>query len=154
MRIYWRINWLIKWQTARRWSLVFRSVQLAMGRVKFFRETRFSMLCNTHTHAHAHAHTRTHNRLTAFVRDNPGRPVPEETLTHSHPTWSSDILYHLPPFTTIHGILFVHFTCLTILSDNLSPGPLWSSSFSMLCNGFWNSLPKTVLSAVVTLLQF
>jgi len=25
-------------------------------------------------------------KLTAFVRDNPGRPVPEETLTHSHPT--------------------------------------------------------------------
>jgi len=33
---------------------------------------------NTHTH--------THNHLTASVRDNPGRPVPEETLTHSHPT--------------------------------------------------------------------
>ena len=51
------------------------------------------------------AHTHTHNRLTAFVRDNPGRPVPEETLTHSHPTWSSDILYQLPPFTTINGII-------------------------------------------------
>ena len=37
---------------------------------------------NTHTHAHTH----THNHLTASVRDNPGRPVPEETLTHSHPT--------------------------------------------------------------------
>ena len=24
--------------------------------------------------------------------------------------WSSDILYHLPPFTTIHGILFVKLT--------------------------------------------
>ena len=36
--------------------------------------------------------THTHNRLTAFVRVNPGRPVPEETLTHSLPTWSSDIL--------------------------------------------------------------
>jgi len=30
--------------------------------------------------------THTDNRLTAFVRDNPGRSVPEETLTHSHPT--------------------------------------------------------------------
>jgi len=57
----------------------------------------------------------------AFIRDNPSRLVPEETLTHSHPTWSSDILYHLPPFTMIHGILFVHFTCMTILSENLSP---------------------------------
>jgi len=30
-----------------------------------------------------HAHT--HNR-TAFVWDYPGRPVPEETLTNSHPS--------------------------------------------------------------------
>ena len=72
------------------------------------------------------SNTHTHNRY-AF---GPGRPVPEETLTHSHPSWSSDILYHLRPFTTISGILFVHFTCLTVLSYNLSPGPLWSSSWS------------------------
>jgi len=57
-------------------------------------------------------------------------PVPEETLTHSHPSWLSDILYQLPTFTTIHSILCVQFTCLTVLSDNLSPGPLWSSSWS------------------------
>ena len=49
----------------------------------------------------AYTHTHTDNRLTPFVRDNPGRPVPEETFTHSHSTWSSVILYHLPPFTTI-----------------------------------------------------
>jgi len=62
----------------------------------------------------------THNCLTAFVRDYPGRLVPEETLTHSHPSCSSDILYQLPPFTTIHSILLVQFTCLTVLCDNLS----------------------------------
>ena len=69
-------------------------------------------------------HTHTHNRLTAFD------PVPEEILTHSHPSWSSDILYQLPPFTTIHSILSVQFTCVTVLFDNLPPGPLWSSSRS------------------------
>ena len=92
----------------------------------------------------------THNHLMAFVRDNQGRPVPEKTLTHSHPTWSSDILYHLPPFTTIHGILFVHFTCLTILLDNLSPGlPLglgpWTSYsihfFTQLSSSFFSTCP-------------
>ena len=41
---------------------------------------------HTHTHARAHTHTHTHNRLTAFVWDYPGRPVPEETLTNSHPS--------------------------------------------------------------------
>ena len=57
-----------------------------------------------------------HNRLTAFcpVRDYPGRLVPEETFTHSHPSWSPDILYQLPPSTTIHSILFVQFMCLTV----------------------------------------
>ena len=61
-----------------------------------------------------------------FVPDYPGEPVPEETFTHSHPSWSSDILYQLPPSTTIH----VQFTCLTVLFHNLSPGPLWSSSWT------------------------
>ena len=51
----------------------------------------------------------THNRLTAVRPVLPGRPVPEETLTHLHPSWSSDILYQLPPFTTIHSILCVQF---------------------------------------------
>ena len=93
------------------------------------------MRCPPTVDKHTHTHTHTHNRLTAFVRDNPGRPVPQETLTHSHPTGSSDILYHLPPFTAIHGILFVHFfACLTVLSYNLSPGPLWSSSWSWTLN--------------------
>jgi len=77
---------------------------------------------------HTHTHTTVKRPL---VRDNPGRLVPEETLTHSHPSWSSNILYHLPPFTTINVIHFVHFTCLTVLSYNLSPGSLWS------CSWYW-----------------
>ena len=34
----------------------------------------------------------------------------------------------------IHGILFVQFTSLTVFSDNLSPGPLWSSSWPWTLN--------------------
>ena len=34
----------------------------------------------------------------------------------------------------VHGILFIHFTCLTVLSYNLCPGPLWSSSWSWTLN--------------------
>ena len=71
-------------------------------------------------------HTHTHNRWSETTRV--GRYQKE--LTHSHPSWSSDILYQLPPFTMIHSILCVQFTCLTMLYDNLSPGPLWSSSWS------------------------
>ena len=44
----------------------------------------------------AHTHTRPFNG--PLVRDYLGRPVPVETLTHSYPSWSSDILYQLPPY--------------------------------------------------------
>jgi len=49
-----------------------------------------------------------------FVWDNPDEPVPEETFTHSHLSWSSIIPYLLPPSIMIHGILSVQFTCLTV----------------------------------------
>ena len=68
-------------------------------------------------------HSHTQNHLTALFRDCPGRPIPEETFTHSHPSWSLNILYRLPPFTTVHNILFVQFMYLTVLFDNLCPGP-------------------------------
>jgi len=58
--------------------------------------------------------------LRPFVRDYPGEPVPEETLTHP-PSWSSSNLYQLLPSTTIHSILPVQITCLAIFSHNLSP---------------------------------
>ena len=43
------------------------------------------------------------------------------TNTHSHPSWSSDILYQLLPSSTIHRVLLVQFTCLTVLFHNLCP---------------------------------
>ena len=57
-----------------------------------------------------------------WIRDNLGRTVPEETFTHSHPSGSSCFLYHLSPFATIHGILFIQLTCLTVLTYNLFAG--------------------------------
>ena len=78
------------------------------------------------------------DRLTAF--DNglwpayPGRPVPEETFTHSHPSGSSCFLYHLSPFAMVHGIRFIQLTCLTVLTYNLFPGLLWSSPWSWTLN--------------------
>jgi len=49
---------------------------------------------------------RSHEQLmicvTVCSRDYPCGPVPEETFTHSHAFWSSDILYQLPPSTTLH----------------------------------------------------
>ena len=54
------------------------------------------------------------------VWDNLREPVPEETFTHSHRSWSSVIPYLLHPSTTIHGILPVQFTCLTVFFHNFS----------------------------------
>jgi len=67
--------------------------------------------------------------LGPFVQDYPGEPVPEETLTHP-PSWSSSNIYQLLPSTTIHSILLVQITCLTIFLHNLIPCPLWSTSWS------------------------
>jgi len=48
-----------------------------------------------------------------------GEPVLEEMLTHSHPSWSSNIPYQLPRST-----MTVQFMCLTVPIHNFSPGPL------------------------------
>ena len=71
------------------------------------------LLCDT---------TTTTTVLRPFVRDYPGEPVPEETLTHS-PSWSSSSLYQLLPSTTIHSILPVQITgtCLAVFLHNLFP---------------------------------
>jgi len=66
------------------------------------------------------AHTQPFYGSLDFVQDNPGEPVPEETFTHLHLSWSSIIPYLLPPSITIHGILSVQFMCLTVFFHNLS----------------------------------
>jgi len=71
--------------------------------------------------------THAHNRSLTFVHDYRVDRYQKKTFTHSHPSCSTDILYQLPPSTTIYSILCVEITCLTFHSDNLSPGPLWSS---------------------------
>ena len=53
----------------------------------------------------------------------PGWASTRKTSTHS-PSWSSSNLYQILPSTTIHSILPVQFTCLTILLHNLSPSSL------------------------------
>jgi len=40
---------------------------------------------------HTHTHTQPFYGSVEFVRDNPGEPVPEETFTPSHSSWSSII---------------------------------------------------------------
>ena len=73
--------------------------------------------------------TTTATVLGPFVRDYPGEPVPEEKNTHP-PSWSSSNLYQFLPSTTIHSILPIQITCLTIVLHNLSPCSLWSTSWS------------------------
>jgi len=83
------------------------------------------MISRTHARMHTHIHIQPFYGSLDFVRDNPGEPVPEKTLTHSHSSWSSIIPYLLPPSITIHGIFPVQFMCLTVFFYNLSPIFLW-----------------------------
>jgi len=51
-------------------------------------------------HARTHAHTQTYKLFYGFldfVRDNRGEAVQEETLAHSHLSWSPVIPYLLHP---------------------------------------------------------
>ena len=90
-----------------------------------------SRLCLTafNNEAYMHTHTQPFCGCLDFVWDNPGEPVPEETFTHSHLSWSSIIPYLLPPSITIHGIFPVQFICLLVFYHNLSPSFFWSISW-------------------------
>jgi len=81
------------------------------------------------THAHTHARTQPFYSSMDFVRDNLGEPVPEETFTYSHLSWSSIVAYLLLPSNTIYGILLVQSTCLTVFFHKLSPSFVWSTSW-------------------------
>jgi len=61
-----------------------------------------------------------------FVRDKPSEPLPEETFTHSHLSWSSIAPYLLHPSNTTHGVLPIQLMRLTVFFHNLSPSFLWS----------------------------
>ena len=50
------------------------------------------------------------------VQDNTSEPVPEETLTHTHLSWTSVVPCLLPPSIMIHVILSAQLTYLTDLS--------------------------------------
>jgi len=79
---------------------------------------------------HGHdTHTQPFHSSLDFVQDNLDQPVPEETFTHSHLSWSSVIPYLIPPSITIHGILPVQFMCLTVFFRNISPSFVWSTSW-------------------------
>ena len=55
-----------------------------------------------------HTHTQLFYGSLDFVGDNPGEPVPEETFTHSNPSWSSVVPYLLHPSTLLY--LFILLT--------------------------------------------
>jgi len=71
-----------------------------------------------------------YNRFTALC---PGLPRWASTRKKHSPThlfWSLSNLYQLLPSTTIHSILPVQFTCLTIFLHKLPLSSLWSTSWS------------------------
>jgi len=78
------------------------------------------------------------------VGDYPDEPVPEETLTHP-PSWSSFNLYQLLPSTAIHSILPVQIMHFAMFLHNLSPCPLWSTSWS----GALHLIFHTFLHAII-----
>jgi len=59
------------------------------------------------------------------------------TFTHTHLSWSSNILYQLPPSNMIHSILPIQFICLKIFLHNLSPSPEGRKMVVCVCMHAW-----------------
>ena len=79
--------------------------------------------------SHTQTHTQPFYGSVDFVQDNPSEPVPEETFTHLHLSWSSIVPYLLHLSTMIHDILPVQPMHLIIFFHNLCPSFLWSTSW-------------------------
>ena len=71
------------------------------------------------------------NNNNCFTALCPGLPRCAGTRRNSHsPTILIIQFYQILPSTTIHSILPVQITCLAVFLHNLSPSPLWSTSWS------------------------
>ena len=84
-----------------------------------------------------------YNCLTAFWISSGTTRVSrnqKKTFTHSYLSWSSIIPYLLPPSITIHGILPVQFTCLTVFFAQSLSSFLWSTSWPGTLHTFLKSL--------------
>ena len=76
-----------------------------------------------------HTHTQPfNNHWSATTRV--GRYQKQHSPTHTHPGHRTSFINFLHLLRSIASILCVQFMCLTVLFDNLSPGLLWSSSWS------------------------
>jgi len=125
---------LNNWTTVLEWSFtVCVTLLMAASAIRLGREQCYlHCLCTVNNGTDNSSNkitTTTTTVLRPFVRDYPVEPVPEETLTHP-PSWSPSNLYQLLPSTTINSILPVQIPCLAIFMHNLSPCPLWSTSWS------------------------
>ena len=75
-----------------------------------------------HTRTHARTHAHTHKQLFNGLLSRTTRVCcyqKKHSPTHTHPDHQTSFIIFLHP--TIHGILFVQFMSLTVLSDNISP---------------------------------
>jgi len=83
-------------------------------------------LCGDYTHTYTQPYYGTMD----FVWDNPGEPVPEETYTHSHLSWSAIVPYLLRPSNTIRVVI----SCVDLCTEGGSTGSIdqqqHGSSFS------------------------
>jgi len=75
-----------------------------------------SVFCNNSiAQVHTHTPTQPFYGSVDFVRDNPVEPVPEETFTHSHSSWSSNV-----PICTSNVLKMLQ--ALTVFNLNLHDG--------------------------------
>ena len=80
-----------------------------------------------HTHAHSHNHFTALWILSGTTQVSQYQK--KHSPTHTYRGHQSSLICFIHPAITIHGILPVQFTCLTVFFHNLSPSFLWSTSW-------------------------
>jgi len=83
---------------------------------------------NNYYSVYTHTHTQPFYGSVESVWDNPGEPVPEETFTHSHSSWSSII-----PICFLHLLRTIASSAFSPRAlqsfSTISPSLLWSTSW-------------------------
>jgi len=88
------------------------------------------------------------NNNNRFMALCPGLPGWAGNRRNTHPpSCSSSNLYQLLPSTTIHSILPVQIMCLSVFLHNLSPRPLWSTSWSGALHLIFNTFLHPIKSS-------
>jgi len=108
----------------------------------------FLVIDYTRTRAH------THTNILRLSRLCPGQPGWVGTRRNIHPLTPIMVIDHPLSASSIHGILPVQFTCLTVFFHNLSPSFLWSTCWPGTLHFILHTFLHPIIDPIISSLLF